>query len=151
MMISLDAVGFTSPVGTTTLERGRLAFFARAIGETDPVYSDVEAALAAGHPDLPVPPTFLFSLNLESADPFCWLTDLGVDLTRLLHGSQGFTYNRPVHAGDTVTHRRTITSVYTKRAGALEFLESETEVRLTGGDRVALLQETLIVQHPEGA
>ncbi len=40
------------------MERGRLRMFAAAIGETDPIYTDVEAARAAGHPDLPVPPTF---------------------------------------------------------------------------------------------
>ena len=37
------------------------AFFAAAIGETDPVYTDLDAARAAGHRDLPVPPTFLFA------------------------------------------------------------------------------------------
>ncbi|MPY78402.1 MAG: hypothetical protein GEV04_07875, partial [Actinophytocola sp.] len=47
------------------IERGRLRFFAKAIGQKDPIYSDVDAARRAGHPDLPVPPTFFFSMELE--------------------------------------------------------------------------------------
>ena len=38
------------------VERGRLRFFARTIGLTDPVYFDVEAARGPGHRDLPAPP-----------------------------------------------------------------------------------------------
>ena len=59
-----------------TAERGRLAFFARATGQADPAYADLEAAKAAGHHDLPIPPTFYFSLELERPDPFGWLTAL---------------------------------------------------------------------------
>lgn len=55
--------------GVVTVERGRLALFARVTGQTDPVYTDVAAARAAGHPDLPVPPTFIFGLELEAPDP----------------------------------------------------------------------------------
>ena len=46
--------------------RGRLRFFAKAIGETDPVYTDDAAARDAGYPDLPAPPTFLFAAELDA-------------------------------------------------------------------------------------
>jgi hypothetical protein len=36
---------------------------------------DVAAARAAGHRDLPVPPTFFFSLTLEGDSPFGYLGD----------------------------------------------------------------------------
>ena len=71
-----------------TAERGRLAFFARATGQADPVYADLAAAKAAGHPDLPIPPSFYFSLELGRPDPFGWLAALDVDLRRVLHGEQ---------------------------------------------------------------
>ena len=68
-MIDRSIVGTEEPARTFDVERGRLRFFAKAIGETDPVYTDVEAARAAGHPDLPVPPTFLFGLELDERGP----------------------------------------------------------------------------------
>ena len=50
---------------TATVERGRLRFFARVVGLDDSEFTSLERARAAGHPDLPVPPTFLFGLELE--------------------------------------------------------------------------------------
>jgi acyl dehydratase len=131
---------------TVTVERGRLAFFAKATGQTDPVYSDLDAAKEAGHPDLPVPPTFFFSLELEAPDPFGYLTGLGVDMRRVLHGEQAFAYRTVVHAGDTLTLRPRIVDVFSKRGGALEFLVKRTEVT-RGGEPVAEATTTIVVQN----
>ena len=130
------------------VERGRLAFFARATGQSDPIYSRPEAARAAGHPDLPVPPTFFFSLELEAPDPLGYLDALGVDLRRVLHGEQAFTYHRPVHAGDTVTLTPRIVDCYAKKGGALEFVVKQTDITCDGRP-VAQAITTIVVQHPE--
>jgi acyl dehydratase len=108
--------------------RGRLAFFAATTGQTDPVYTDLDAAKAAGHPDLPIPPSFYFSLELGRPDPFDWLTSLGIDLSRILHGEQSFTYHAMAHAGDSLTLRSRITDVAVKKHGALELLTKKTSV-----------------------
>lgn len=149
MPLSRDIVGRMLPSVTAPIERGRVAFFARTIGESDPIYSDVEAATAAGHPDLVVPPTFLFGLRMEGADPFTWLTDLGIDLRTILHGTQAFSYDRIVHAGETVTLTPTITDVYDKKGGALEFLETSTVVTDAAGATVATMRETLVIRNTE--
>ena len=47
MTIDPAVVGTELPTITETVERGRLRFFAQAIGETDPVYTDLAAAEAA--------------------------------------------------------------------------------------------------------
>ena len=57
-MIDRQYIGHRFPVFQVEVEKGRLRFFAKAIGETDPVYFDEKAAKAAGHPGLLVPPTF---------------------------------------------------------------------------------------------
>ncbi len=138
------------PEFTVQLERGRLRFFAHAIGETDPVFTDVAAARAAGYPDLPMPPTFLFSLGLEAPAPFGYLDELGIDLRHILHGGQRFDYRAQLFAGDSVTLREELIDVYSKRGGALEFLVKNTEYRCD--DRlVATATSTVVVRHREGA
>jgi hypothetical protein len=159
MIDARTAIGSVLEPLTAVAERGRLRFFAEAIGETDPRYTDLEAARAAGYPDLPVPPTFLFGLKLDSRrsgaggsgsdDALGWLTDLGVDVRYVLHGSQRFSYDRLAFAGDELVLSPRITDVYDKRGGALEFVVVDTTVT-RGGERIATLTETVIVQHPEG-
>jgi acyl dehydratase len=141
------ALAFEFEPLVVTAERGRLAFFARATGQPDPVYADLDAARAAGHPDLPVPPSFYFSLELERADPFGWLTALDVDLRRVLHGEQSFTYHAMAHAGDVLTLRTRITEVAAKKGGALELLTKETSVT-RDAQPVAEAVSVIVVRNP---
>jgi len=129
------------------IERGRLRAFARAIGETDPVYTNVEAAQAAGYADLPAPPTFLFAVELDSGALDALLDGLGVPIERLLHGSQGFTYHRQACAGDVITVRSRIADIFDKKGGALEFVEKRSEARNAGGELIAELRTTLVVRN----
>lgn len=131
------------------VERGRLRFFAETIGLTDSVYFDVEAARRAGYPDLPVPPTFLgHSLELSLPDPLAWLRALGADLTKTTHAEQAFTYHAMAFAGDRLVLTRKIVDVYTRKAGALEFVVKKTEI-LRGTQILAESLSTIALRHPE--
>ncbi|MFO7191220.1 MULTISPECIES: MaoC family dehydratase N-terminal domain-containing protein [Thermocrispum] len=134
------------PPLTVAVERGRLAFFAKATGQDDPIYSDVAAAKAAGHPDLPVPPTFFFSLELEQSDPFAWITSLGVDLRTILHGEQSFTYHAMAYAGDELVLQPRIVDVTSKKGGALELVTKKTTIT-RGDDLIAEARTVLIAQN----
>ncbi|WP_131770242.1 MaoC family dehydratase N-terminal domain-containing protein [Candidatus Protofrankia californiensis] len=151
MAIDSSVIGTELPPVELTVDAGRLRFFAKAIGETDPVYSDVDTAKAAGHPDLPVLPTFLFGIELEQPDPFAWLAGLGVDLRRILHGEQSFTYHAHAHAGDTLIAKPYIADVYSKKRGALEFIVKQTAVSQADGTAVADLASVIVVRNPEVA
>jgi len=135
-------------VGTSVLpiERGRLKFFAKATGETDPIYSDLEAARAAGYGDIPAPPTFLFAANLDSGVTFRLLEDMAIPLSSILHGEQSFEYFAPVVAGDEITATSRIGDIYDKRGGALEFIDLETEAVNQTGEAVARLRSLIVVR-----
>ncbi|MET0953115.1 MAG: MaoC family dehydratase N-terminal domain-containing protein [Aeromicrobium sp.] len=135
---------------SSQVERGRLRLFATTIGETDPQYSDLEAAKAQGHPDLPVPPTFLFGLEIEAPGSFAYLPELGIDMRWILHGEQSFTYHFMVHAGDHLTFRPRIVDVVLKQEGALVLLVKETEVT-RADDVVATLGTTIVARIPLAA
>jgi N-terminal half of MaoC dehydratase len=146
-----SVIGKDLPPITLTVDAGRLRFFAKAIGETNPVFTDLETAKAAGHRDLPVPPTYLFGIELESPDPFAWLAGIGVDLRRVLHGEQSFTYHSTAVAGDVLTATPRIGNVYSKKGGALELIEKASTVTRENGDLVAELKTVIVVRNPEAA
>lgn len=102
-MIDARFVGWRAASATVEVDKGQLRLFALAIGETDPVYVNEEAAHAAGHPALPAPPTFAFCLKALAGQPYSYLREMGVDIARLLHGEQVFDYYEAIYAGDFVT------------------------------------------------
>ena len=146
-MIDRQYIGHTLPAFEVTVEAGRLRFFAKATGQTDPVYLDPAAARAAGHPDLPVPPTFLFCLEMESPDPAAIRNLLGMDYRRLLHGEQGFTYHRMAYAGDVLRFEQRIADIYDKKGGALEFVERITRITNQRGEPVADLRADTVLRN----
>ena len=145
-MIDRSYIGHALPAFTVSLEAGRLRFFAKATGNTDPVYVDEAAARDAGHPGLPVPPTFFFCLEMDAPDPAALRTLLGIDYRRVLHGEQQFRYHAMAHAGDTLRFEPRIADIYDKKGGALEFVVRETRVTNQGGDLVAELNCVTVVK-----
>ena len=146
-MIDRRHIGHELPPFQVEVEKGRLRFFAKATGQDDPVYSDEAAARAAGHPGLPVPPTFLFCLEMESPNPAAVRELLAIDYRRLLHGEQGFTFHRLAHAGDTLTFRQRIEDIYDKKNGALEFVVRKTSVTNQRGEAVADLRCVSVIRN----
>ena len=146
-MIDKKLIGYELPASVLPIERSRLQFFAKAIGETDPVYTDVEAAKAAGYADLPAPPTFLFAAELDSGAVFKLLDQLEIPIAKLLHGEQGFVYHRPACVGDTITVRSTIDDIYDKKNGALEFVVKTSRACNQHGELVAELRAVLVCRH----
>ena len=146
MPIPDSAVGTTGETSSLTVERGRLRLLAKATRQTDARNVDVEAARADGHRDLLVPPTFLFAVDLERPDPLGWLTDLGVDLGTVLHGSQSFDYVTPAYAGDELTATSTITGVESKKGGAMQLVDRCTAIT-RGSELVATLTSTIVIRN----
>ena len=146
-MIDPKWIGHELPASVLPIERTRLQFFAKAIGEDNPVYLDREAAQQAGYPDLPAPPTFLFAAELDSGAVDRLLADLQIPLSKLLHGEQGFTYHRPACVGDVVTVRSKITDIYNKKGGALEFVVKTSRATNQRDELVAELRSVIVCRH----
>jgi hypothetical protein len=115
-----------------SLSRGRLRAFAQAIGEADRRYVDLGHARSCGHPDLPVPLTFLFTLESQAQDTLTFMTALGVDALAVLHGEQAFEYVRLLHANDEVELSHAVLSDVTRDTG-LRVIRRQTDVRAHDG------------------
>lgn len=142
-MIDKKHIGKVIPAFRTVTDAARLRFFAKATGETNPVYFDESAARDAGHPGLPLPPTFLFSLELEQPDK-SWRDEIGIQVARILHGEQSFTYHRMAYAGDMLLFECHIADIYDKKGGALDFVVRETRVTNQKGEHVADMRSVLV-------
>lgn len=151
-MLDKAHIGKTYGRITTEVEKGRLRFFAKAIGETNPVYIDETTAQRADYRSLPVPPTYFFCLQmLDDPDPTSWISEIGVNLLHILHGEQSFEYLEMAFAGDRLSFESTITDIYEKKGGSLEFIVSETTVVNHFNKLVARLKSTLVVRNPGGS
>ncbi|MEV4124502.1 MaoC family dehydratase N-terminal domain-containing protein [Nocardia sp. NPDC049707] len=147
MSINRSAIGRTYPPLQLLVTRSRLRNFAKATGQSDPVYIDLDAARRAGHRDLPVPPTFFFGVMLECPNPSEFLEEIGVDMRNALHGEQRFDYREMAYAGDELTATSTIVDIYDKKAGQLEFVVRDTEITNQNAAAIAALRTVMVVRH----
>lgn len=146
-MIDKSHIGAVISRHSVDVEAGRLRFFAKATGQADSRYVDLARAEAAGYPGLPVPPTFLFCLEMESPNPRALMERLSIDIGKVLHGEQSFRYHRMAYAGERLSFETRIADIYDKKGGALEFVVRETRVTDAKGEPVADLRSTIVVRN----
>jgi acyl dehydratase len=133
-----------TPSGPYLVGREKIREFAEAIGADDDAYFDPAAAAARGHPDVIAPPTFPVLLTMPAswaigADP-----DLGLDLSRVVHGDQRFRYTRPVRAGDRLVSVTTVEKIMAR--GGHEFLTTRTDIATDAGEPVVSVWSRLVVR-----
>ena len=148
IVIDRKFIGEKAPPFDVEVEKGRLRLFAKAIGESDPIYSDEAAAQAAGFRSILMPPTFLFCLEMENPDPYLWFREMSIPLPRALHGSQSFRYYRAACAGDVMTFASEIADIYDKKNGALEFVVQDVHITDQNAEPVADFCRTIVIRNP---
>jgi acyl dehydratase len=135
------------PTAPYEVGREKIREFADAIGDTNPVYLDTEAAKAFGHPDVIAPPTFPFVLTYRAAAQVLNDPELGLDFSRVVHGDQRFSYVRPVRAGDRLTVTCTIDSI--KSLAGNDVMSIRGEVHDESGEHVVTAQMVLVARAAE--
>ncbi len=147
-MVDASAVGRAFTPVTARVEPGRLRYFLDTLGETNPLYRDPAAAKAAGYSAPPVPPTYLFCLELmDSERPFEMLEALNMDLRNILHGEQKFVYHTPVVVGDVLTFRSEVADVVQKKNGAMTLITVVTKVTNQNAEHVADAVRVVVERH----
>jgi acyl dehydratase len=143
MAINRDYLGKTFPPGEPyEVSRVKLAEFADAIGDPNPVYRDRAAAQRAGFPDVIAPPTFPIVIGMASSARAIGDPGLRLNYAMVVHGDQRFEYSRPIVAGDVVTAQVTISGI--RDVGRNAMLSTRTEIRTTAGEHVCTAHTTLV-------
>lgn len=132
------------PSAAYEVGREKIAEFARAIGELDPVHHDAGAARAAGHPDVIAPPTFAIVLTLSAAGVVVQDPDVALDYSRVVHGEQKFTHRRPIHAGDRLVATPIIEAV--RSVAGNDLLTTRVDVTTEDGEPVCSATSMLVAR-----
>tara|TARA_Y100001960_G_scaffold132528_1_gene140730 strand:+ start:49 stop:486 length:438 start_codon:yes stop_codon:yes gene_type:complete len=134
-----------NPVIFTVTDQ-RLRFFAKATGQTDPIYFDHDAALSEGYNGIVCPPTFLYAVSMEQKYPFEFLNDLKIKIESILHAEQEFLYEKMICSGDTLTMTTEIVDMYDKKEGLLQFLILESTFIDQNNMHTATMKNTIVVK-----
>lgn len=122
--------------------REKIREFATAIGDFNPAFHDVEAAVALGYPDVIAPPTFPFVLTIRAMAAAMFDQELGIDYARIVHGEQSFEFARPLHAGDEVVVKASLEKMFA--AGRNEFVVCKADVETVDGEHVVTTRSVLV-------
>ena len=143
MALNRDYLGRSFPAADPyEVSRVKIAEFADAIGDPNPLYRDREAARAAGFADVIAPPTFAIVVSAAGSAKVTHDPGLGVNYAMIVHGEQSFTHARPLHAGDVVVSQSTIESI--RALGTMTTLTTVTEIRTVDGEHVCTARSTLV-------
>ncbi len=111
MPVKTDAIGKTYEPALYAVGREKIKEYALAVGETNPVHLDVEAARGAGHADVVAPPMF--------AVVYCWPAmgapildpEVAINFAMLVHGGQEFEWGPLVIAGDEISTQASVKDI----------------------------------------
>ncbi len=143
MAINRDYIGRAFPATEPyEVSRVKIADFATAIGDPNPVFRDRDAAHAAGHRDIPAPPTFPIVISMAGSARAVMDPGLGVDYAMVVHGEQRFEYRRPLYAGDVVTSQSTISNI--RDAARNVLITTRTEIKTVEGEPVCTAYSTIV-------
>jgi hypothetical protein len=133
MSVDPSLVGREFPApATLVVTAERVSAFATAVGQPD---------------DGAVPPTFPIVLAFDAMQAF--LDAEQVDLHRIVHGEQRFTYERPLREGDELSATLTVTGL--RQIGGADIIATASEIRDAAGDLVCTGKATLVHSSGTGA
>jgi acyl dehydratase len=124
MPVNTTAIGKTYEPATYAVGREKIREYARAVGETNPLHLDLQAARAAGHADVVAPPLFAVVYSAASVGPPILDPDVGLNLAMMVHGGQDFEWGPLVVAGDEITTTASVKDIFERDGRGYYVFES---------------------------
>jgi 3-hydroxybutyryl-CoA dehydratase len=136
-----SVIGVDVAVGSRQVTGEEIVAYAKALGETNPLYLDEEAAKAGPYGAIIAPPGFYTSMRfLRGPDPKVQFgnTNLGY------MAGQDIEYFEPIRAGDIISAKAQLTNVYAKtgRTGKLVFVVHRTTYSNQHGRTVMVVESS---------
>ena len=142
--MNTDAVGKTYAPTVYAVGREKIREYALAVGETNPLHLDPEAARAAGFRDVVAPPMFCVVYSGPAVGPPLFDPEVGINFALMVHGGQEFKWGPLVVAGDEIETTVTVKDI-SERSGT-GFYVFESVSTNQDGDTVCVGTWTNIVR-----
>jgi acyl dehydratase len=124
MPVDDSAKGKSFPPFEYEVGKEKIAEYARAVGEDNPVYFERDKAREAGFRDVPAPPMFAVVYSAGAMAPAITDPEVGINLMAMVHGGQEFSWGEPVCAGDTITTTAKVVDISEKDGKGFYVFES---------------------------
>ena len=141
------AINVESEPFVNDIEKGAIIKFARAIGDSNPLFTDEDAARRSRYGGLIAPPTFFRSLRsgalkAQAQSPY----------PANLDGGSEWEYFEPVRPGDRITVTTYVSDIFERqgRLGNMMFIVRETKYVNQFDRTVGLQRSTGISYQPSG-
>ncbi len=136
-----SVIGQEVELGSREITREHIRRFCEVLGETNPLFTDDEAAAAGPYGSVVAPPGLVYSLQL-GAGP-----DAKVKFgNTMFHSGERAELHGVVRPGDTVTARQYVKEVYPKtgRSGTMVFVVRRTEFKNQHDQLVAAVEQSIV-------
>jgi acyl dehydratase len=144
MAVNTDAIGKTYAPTTYAVGREKIREYASAVGETNPLHFDLDAAREAGYADLVAPPMFAVVYGARAVGPALFDPEVGINFAMMVHAGQEFVWGPVVVAGDEVTTSASVKDISDR--GGMSFYVFETVSANQRGETVCTGTWTQIVR-----
>jgi acyl dehydratase len=144
MALKTEAIGKTYPASSYAVGREKIREYAAAVGETNPLHFDVDAAREAGYVDLVAPPMFAVVYGARSVGSAILDPEVGINFAMMVHAAQEFVWGPVVVAGDEVTTSASVKDI--SDPGGMAFYVFETVSENQRGETVSTGTWTQIVR-----
>jgi acyl dehydratase len=144
MPVNTKAIGKSYEPVIYAVGREKVREYARAVGETNPVYLDLDAARAAGYADVVAPPMFAVVYSSPAVGPLLFDPDIELNFAMMVHGGQQFEWGELVVAGDEITTTASVKDISERDGRGYYIFESLS--RNQRGEQVCRATWTQIVR-----
>jgi acyl dehydratase len=127
-------IGKTYPPSSYAVGREKIREYAAAVGETNPVHLDLEAARGAGYADLVAPPMFAVVYAARAVMPGIFDPEVGINFAMMVHAGQEFVWGPLVVAGDEITSTASVKDI--SERGGMKFYVFESVSENQRGETV---------------
>ncbi len=142
-----SVLGVEVEIGQFEVTKERIFAFCKALGETNPLYTDETAAAAGPYGGIIAPPMFYVAAprNVGGLDP------------KVTYGNTSFNagqhceFQEPMRPGDTISATVSIHDIYEKtgRTGRMLFVVRRTQLKNQRGELVAVIDSSTVHRNVE--
>jgi acyl dehydratase len=144
LAIDTKFIGKKYPTHEYEIGKEKIKEFARAIGDSNPLFLNDEKAKASKYGTIVAPPMFVVVYAGGPVGQMLMDGDLALNLMMLVHGEQEFEFGEVVKSGDIITTESEIVEIFEKKGK--NFITMETTSNNQRGEMTAKGRWTFVVR-----